>query len=79
VREALFAILESHGADFALVLDLYSGTGAMGQRLPAGGREFIIDAPPARHPAESRQTGCGNMSSLRRGQGAIPLAGPTRW
>ena len=30
VREALFALLESHGADFALVLDLYSGTGAMG-------------------------------------------------
>lgn len=30
VREALFAILESHGADFDRVLDLYSGTGALG-------------------------------------------------
>jgi 16S rRNA (guanine(966)-N(2))-methyltransferase RsmD len=30
VREALFAILESHDADLTSVLDLYSGTGAMG-------------------------------------------------
>src|SRR5688572_3571003 len=30
VREALFEILESHDADFKNVLDLYSGTGAMG-------------------------------------------------
>ena len=30
VREALFAILESHEADLTHVLDLYSGTGAIG-------------------------------------------------
>jgi 16S rRNA (guanine(966)-N(2))-methyltransferase RsmD len=30
IREVLFAILESHGADFSRALDLYSGTGAMG-------------------------------------------------
>ncbi|HXH20931.1 MAG TPA: 16S rRNA (guanine(966)-N(2))-methyltransferase RsmD [Dehalococcoidia bacterium] len=30
LREALFAILEAHGADFTRVLDLYAGTGALG-------------------------------------------------
>ena len=38
VREALFAILEAHGVDMTAVLDLYSGTGAMGiEALSRGG------------------------------------------
>lgn len=48
VREALFAVLESHGADFSAVLDLYSGTGALGIEAlsrGAGRCEFVeVDA-----------------------------------
>jgi 16S rRNA (guanine966-N2)-methyltransferase len=40
VREALFAILESHGADLSRVLDLYSGTGAMGIEALSRGAEW---------------------------------------
>ncbi|HEY7269715.1 MAG TPA: 16S rRNA (guanine(966)-N(2))-methyltransferase RsmD [Dehalococcoidia bacterium] len=39
VREALFAILESHGSDLTRVLDLYSGTGAMGIEALSRGAE----------------------------------------
>jgi len=39
VREAMFGILASHDADFAAVLDLYSGTGAIGVEALSWGAE----------------------------------------
>ncbi|HEY4685361.1 MAG TPA: 16S rRNA (guanine(966)-N(2))-methyltransferase RsmD [Dehalococcoidia bacterium] len=44
VREAVFEILQASGADFSAVLDLYSGTGAMGIEAlsrGAGGCDFV--------------------------------------
>jgi 16S rRNA (guanine966-N2)-methyltransferase len=48
VREAIFAILTAHDADFSAVLDLYSGTGALGvEALSWGaGRCDFVEADP---------------------------------
>jgi 16S rRNA (guanine966-N2)-methyltransferase len=50
VREAIFGILAAHDADFSAVLDLYSGTGALGVEALSWGAErcdFVESDPKA--------------------------------
>ena len=88
MREALFEILEAHGADLARVLDLYSGTGAMGiEALSRGAAhcDFVESDAKAcevirAEPEAARPTRRARRSFRSRSRGPWRrLRGRTRW
>jgi 16S rRNA (guanine966-N2)-methyltransferase len=77
LREALFGMLEAAGADFASVLDLYAGTGALGiEALSRGEGECTFVESDARAVAVLRD----NLGRARLSErGRVIAAQVGRW
>jgi 16S rRNA (guanine(966)-N(2))-methyltransferase RsmD len=75
VREALFEILESHGVDLENVLDLYSGTGAMGiEALSRGAGHCDFVEADARTSAVIRENLARTGTLARARVFSLPVA-----
>lgn len=77
LREALFAMLESAGADFAVVLDLYAGSGALGiEALSRGDGVATFVEADARAAAVIRE----NLAHVRFAErGRVVVGKVERW
>ncbi|MDA0270581.1 MAG: 16S rRNA (guanine(966)-N(2))-methyltransferase RsmD [Chloroflexi bacterium] len=77
LREALFSMLEAAGADFASVLDLYAGSGALGiEALSRGDGEATFVESDARVAKVIRD----NLARARfEGRGHVQVARVGRW